>query len=290
MNKERAVETGGGCCGEFSCCGGGPSVAAHDPREMVKEVYGRIGAGETRGCGCGSREIDVSRQAGYSSEEIESVPAGANLGLGCGNPTALAGIIPGETVLDLGSGGGFDCFLAAIKTGPSGRVIGIDLTTEMIERARANAQAGGHFNVEFRQGDIEHLPVDDSSVDLVISNCVLNLVPEKERAFREIFRVLKPGGRIAVSDLVLLRSLPDWLRESAVAYTGCVSGALARDQYFQLLQEAGLKDIEIISEQDASEMFIDSTDPTINQLIAGRPLDDIRGLVASISLVAFKPE
>ena len=167
---------------------------------------------------------------GYTEEELGAVPAGSNLGLGCGNPTALASIKAGETVLDLGSGAGFDCFLASNKVGPEGRVIGVDMTEEMIARARDNASQGGYENIEFRHGEIENLPVEDNTVDVIISNCVINLVPNKENAFKEAFRVLKPGGRLMVSDIVLLKKLPDFVKDSIEAYVGCVAGAATKDE------------------------------------------------------------
>ena len=159
---------------------------------------------------------------GYSEEEMTAVPEGANLGLGCGNPTAMASLKEGETVLDLGAGAGFDCFLAAGKVGPEGRVIGIDMTPEMLEKARENAQKGNFSNVEFRLGEIENLPVADGIIDIIISNCVINLVPDKDRVFSEAFRVLKPGGRIMVSDIVLTKELPDFIKNNMAAYVGCI--------------------------------------------------------------------
>ena len=167
------------------------------------------------------------------------IPEGANLGLGCGNPVALASLRPGETVLDLGSGGGIDCFLAARKVGPEGRVIGVDMTAEMIHLARENAQKSGLKNVEFRLGEIENLPLEDGSVDAVISNCVINLSTDKERVFREIYRVLKPGGRMMVSDIVLDGELPAKVKDSVAAYTGCIGGALKRDDYLAAIVKAG---------------------------------------------------
>jgi SAM-dependent methyltransferase len=182
---------------------------------------------------------------GYSAQELESVPEGANLGLGCGNPLALASIEAGDTVLDLGSGAGFDCFLAARRVGPDGRVIGVDMTPDMLDRARDNAEREGYANVEFRLGEIENLPVADSSVDLVISNCVINLSTRKERVFAEAFRTLKPGGRLMVSDIVLERELPSEIRVSLSAYTCCVAGAILKSDYLALVSDAGFADIEV---------------------------------------------
>jgi SAM-dependent methyltransferase len=170
------------------------------------------------------------------------------LGLGCGNPIALASLRKGETVLDLGAGAGFDCFLAAAKVGPKGKVIGVDMTPEMVEKASANAKKGGYKNVEFRLGEIESLPAADRSVDVIISNCVINLVPDKKKAFREAFRVLKPGGRIMISDIVLLKELPTFLMQSKALYVGCLSGALLKADYLGAIKEAGFKDVKIMDE------------------------------------------
>lgn len=258
------------------------------PKEWVKERYGAI-AEETAetccgaaACGCDTAS-EVARRIGYSAEELDLAPAGANLGLGCGNPLALAAVGPGSTVLDLGSGAGFDAFLAAARVGPTGRVIGVDITPEMVEAARANARKGGHTNVEFRLGDIEHLPVNDASVDLVISNCVLNLVPDKPKAFREIVRVLKPGGRVAISDIVLDGPLPEALRGSRDAYCSCVSGAIGRAEYLEELEAAGLQDIQLVSAGDAAPLFASDC--------CGEGLDEsvLRGVVTSIHLTARKP-
>jgi SAM-dependent methyltransferase len=185
---------------------------------------------------------------GYSAEQAAAIPAEANLGLGCGNPMALAEAKSGEAVLDLGSGGGIDCFLAAREVGPQGRVIGVDMTPAMIERARGNAAKHGYANVEFRLGEIEHLPVADASVDLVISNCVINLSPDKPQVFREAHRVLKPGGRLMVSDLVLLRPLSPELQRSVDLYVGCVAGAALRDEYLSMIRQAGFDSVEVAKE------------------------------------------
>lgn len=211
--------------------------------DLVKERYGSIARGERSGCGC-SAPTEVAQALGYEAEDLE-IAKPANLGLGCGNPLALAAIVPGMTVLDLGSGAGFDAFLAWRRVGPSGRVIGVDITDDMLALARKNAAELGATGVEFRKGRIEELPVDDASVDLVISNCVINLSPDKSSVFREIHRVLKPGGQFAVSDLVLLKPLPPEVEKDVNAYVGCVAGASLLNDYIRMALEAGLADVTI---------------------------------------------
>jgi SAM-dependent methyltransferase len=255
-------------------------------KEWVRDRYSAVATGRAGGC-CGKSEADsdsaarVAETIGYGVEELGAVPEGANLGLGCGNPVALASIAAGETVLDLGSGAGFDAFLAAARVGPTGRVIGVDMTPDMIERARANAERSGHTNVEFRHGDIEALPVGDASADLVISNCVLNLVPDKAKAFREIVRVLKPSGRVAISDIVLDAPLPAQLRDDAAAYCSCISGAIARADYLRALEAAGLIEVRVVSEADAAELLAGGC--------CGLSVDDLAGVVTSISVTGRKP-
>ena len=224
-------------------------------RKAVRDGYGQIAkssgsccpTGSACGCGGGSVE-SISIGIGYRPEDISAVPEGANLGLGCGNPVALASLREGEIVVDLGSGAGFDCFLAAGKVGQSGRVIGVDMTQEMLDKARENARKGGYANVEFRLGEIENLPVPDRTADIVISNCVINLSPDKGRVFREAFRILKPGGRLMVSDIVLMRDLPQALVDSIEAYVGCVAGAVRKDDYLRAIGEAGFGEVRIVSE------------------------------------------
>lgn len=199
-------------------------------------------------CGSSKQAEDISKTVGYSDAEMRAVPEGANLGLGCGNPLAIEALQEGETVLDLGSGAGFDAFLAAQKVGPSGKVIGVDMTPEMVEKARANAKKGDYNNVDFLLGEIEDLPLDDHSVDVIISNCVINLSPDKGQAFKEAFRVLRAGGRLMVSDLVLVSPLPEELKDSVEAYVGCIAGALPREEYLQYIKKAGFDRIEIISQ------------------------------------------
>lgn len=211
--------------------------------EIVQDRYGAIARGERSGCGCGSKDTTAAA-LGYSKEDLAFAGEG-NLGLGCGNPLALAEIRPGMTVLDLGSGAGFDAFLAWRQVGPTGRVIGVDMTDDMLARARENAANLGAHNVEFRQGQIENLPIENSSVDFIISNCVINLSPDKSAVFREIYRVLKPGGRFAVSDIVLLADLPEQIMNDVSAYVGCVSGASLINDYIRLPLDAGLIELSI---------------------------------------------
>ncbi|KKG07344.1 arsenite methyltransferase [Methanosarcina sp. 2.H.A.1B.4] len=224
---------------------------ATEKKEVIKKKYQEIvtlGGSCCSGGGCcgDSSSADLSKSFGYSEADVQVVPD-ANLGLGCGNPTAFAELKPGDIVLDLGSGAGFDCFLAAQRVGSSGKVIGVDMTPEMIEKAQANAQKYGYLNVEFRHGDIEALPVDDSSVDVIISNCVINLAPDKEKVFREAFRVLKPEGRMYVSDMVLLAELPEDLKNDKELLAGCVAGAVLKEEYLKLLINAGFS-VKILAE------------------------------------------
>lgn len=222
-----------------------------DVRVVVREKYGAIAEGKDPGCcagGCCSSDPAVLDHIGYTPEQAAAIPEGSNLGLGCGNPLAFAAAQPGEVVLDLGSGAGIDCFLAAREVGRSGHVIGVDMTPAMIERARATAVAGAHANVEFRLGEIEHLPVADASVDLVISNCVVNLSPDKPQVFREAVRVLKPGGRLLLSDLVLTRPLSPEQQKSLDLYVGCVAGASLREDYLRMMREAGFVGVEVLGE------------------------------------------
>ncbi|MDD5094947.1 MAG: arsenite methyltransferase [Dehalococcoidia bacterium] len=235
-------------------------------KKVVHEGYSKIASqANTGGCGCGpsccggsANSEAMSRRVGYSEKDIDSVPDGANLGLGCGNPLALLSLQEGEVVLDLGSGAGFDAFLAAARVGNRGRVIGVDMTMEMVARARANAEKGGYRNVEFRLGELERLPVADNCVDAVISNCVINLVPDKEKTFQEAFRVLKFGGRIMVSDIVLLRELPQNIRENLDLYIGCVAGAVLKKSYLEAIKEAGFEQIEIMAENTVPQEWATS--------------------------------
>jgi SAM-dependent methyltransferase len=223
---------------------------ANEKKEVIKEKYGKIAMAGGSCCSsecCGDlNATDLSKSIGYSEDELKVVPD-ANLGLGCGNPTAFSKLKSGDIVLDLGSGAGFDCFLAAQKVGSSGKVIGVDMTQVMVEKAQANALKYGYSNVEFRLGDIEALPVESESVDAIISNCVINLAPDKEKVFKEAFRVLKPGGAMYISDMVLLAELPEDLKNDKDLLTGCLAGALLKEEYLRLLNEAGFS-VEILNE------------------------------------------
>ena len=264
--------------------------------EQVREKYGRIAQGTESGCcgpaaGCASPESAVSLGIGYSDEQLAQIPAGANLGLGCGAPLTFLALEKGETVLDLGSGGGIDALLAARQVGPEGHVVGVDMTPEMLERARANAERAGASNVEFRAGRLEALPVEDGSMCAVTSNCVINLVPDKGKVFAEVARVLRPGGRLVISDIVLDGPLPESVTSDVFAYVGCVSGAMEREPYFGLLREAGLTEIEVLRDVDylatASE-----TDPAWLAELAARTKVDpeaVKGRVRSITYRARKP-
>ncbi len=265
-------------------------------RKAVRKRYGSIAKGEQSGC-CSSSccntitPEEVSKKIGYSDEDVNSIPEGANLGLGCGNPVALASLKEGEAVLDLGSGAGFDSFLASRRVGPKGRVIGVDMTPEMLERARKNAKNGGFENVEFRLGEIENLPVADNSIDVVISNCVINLSPEKGRVFREAHRVLRPGGRIMVSDIVLLAPLPAFLKSTA-SLVACVGGAALKKEYLKAMEGAGFAGIRELEESVYSiDSLIDL--PEVKEAIgAGKvSIDQARGYaknVVSMKVMAIK--
>jgi SAM-dependent methyltransferase len=229
-------------------------------RTAVRDSYGQIAANDQTGCGCAcSPETDAAAHLatamGYSNAELGDVPEGANLGLGCGNPHAIASLEPGETVVDLGSGAGFDCFLAARQVGESGSVIGVDMTPEMITKARDNARKAGASNVSFRLGEIEHVPVADNTADVVMSNCVINLSPEKPQVFREAFRVLGPGGRLAVADVVASAPLPEAIMEDLKAYTACVSGAITAGEIESMLAEVGFVDISVRPQDERRELI-----------------------------------
>ncbi len=300
------------CCGP-SCCTpdgaavtAGDAVAADGVRAQVRDGYSRIAKGgvfapssnqnapdattpSTSGRGCGPEPVggggccgavalspdDLAAALGYSQAELASMPAQANMGLSCGNPTAIASLAPGEVVLDLGAGGGFDCFIAGRKVGPDGSVIGVDMTPEMITRARRNAaqytDRTGLSNVEFRLGEIEHLPVADQSVDVVISNCVLNLSPDKRQVWREIARVLRPGGRVAVSDLALLQPLPAAVKNDVEALVGCVAGAALVSELRDSIQAAGLVDVRLTSKPEYVAVLTNARDPLFQKIVGSLP-------------------
>jgi arsenite methyltransferase len=272
---------------------------AGEIKKLVRAGYAKVATRQTSccgpsSCGCGGASLakDISKTVGYSDQEMNAVPDGANLGLGCGNPVALASLKAGDVVLDLGSGAGFDAFLAAAKVGKTGRVIGVDMTPEMIAKARENARKGGYTNVEFRQGEIEKLPVEDKAVDVIISNCVINLSPDKKSVFREAYRVLKPGGRLMVSDLVLEKNLPGIIKESVEAYVGCLAGAVKKDEYLKFITLAGFQDVKIISQTNypIAAMANDITAQVVknNPHIKCADIKDTENAVVSIKVSAIK--
>lgn len=248
---------------------------AKEVKEYVKKRYGEIAKGCqscSPSCECGTSTVDVGLKIGYSEEDLKSVPEAANMGLGCGNPVVLANLKEGETVLDLGSGGGIDVFLAAKGVGQKGKVIGIDMAEEMVERARFTAKKYGYKNVEFRVGEMENLPLMDSSVDVVISNCVINLAPDKDRVFREAHRVLKHGGRIMISDLVTEGELPENVKKSFEAWAACIAGAMEKTSYLETIQKSGFENVRIVSE---STYDIDIS-------------DELKSKITSVKVEAYK--
>ncbi|MBL7165255.1 MAG: arsenite methyltransferase [Dehalococcoidales bacterium] len=253
-----------------SCCG--PQQAAGDASCCApqQEASARSMRAQQSGASCCSPSDAAAVAVGYTEEELQSIPESAGMGLGCGNPTALASLSEGEVVVDLGAGGGIDCFLAAHAVGKYGKVIGVDMTPDMVSAARANAQKGGYENVDFRLGEIEHLPVADNSADVVISNCVINLSPDKPQVFREAFRALRPGGRVMVSDIVLCGELPEDIKSSLTAYTGCISGALPVEEYLAAITAAGFSNAEVVSETAVGS-------------------GELEGVVASVNVRAVKP-
>jgi len=280
------------------------SLKDNEIKKQVRDRYARAANTKTSccapassPCGCGQPDLSqekASQMVGYSPAELAGIPEEANLGLGCGNPAALASLKTGETILDLGSGAGIDCFLAARKVGPSGRVIGVDMTPEMLDRARENARKSGPTNIEFRLGEIENLPVADNSVDVILSNCVINLSTDKPRVFREAFRVLRPGGRMMVSDLALKRPLPKAVRESVEAYVACIAGALVKDDYLSAIREAGFQDVTVVSEKafPAELVLEDSLAPEIIKKlnVPQKELMEHVSSVLSLGIRASKPK
>ncbi|MFO1027738.1 MAG: arsenite methyltransferase [Acetobacteraceae bacterium] len=254
---------------------------AEDVKDMVRARYGSIATGASSSCCDSGTALPFDKKAqeyGYSAEDLAAVPEGANLGLGCGNPQAIAAMKPGEVVVDLGSGAGFDCLLAARQVGASGRVIGVDMTHEMVAKARENAAKVGASNVEFRLGEIEHLPIADNTADVILSNCVINLVPDKAQVFRETFRVLKPGGRLAISDVVNIKPLTMDLAADKALVCGCVAGAAPSTQVEMWLQAAGFRDIQVTVKEESRDL--------IATWAPGRGIEDY---VASAIVEARKP-
>lgn len=270
-------------------------------RNSVRQGYAKIAKESgsccntsAKGCGCNSTQSakDISKSIGYTDDDVNNVLEGANLGLGCGNPIALASLKEGETVLDLGSGAGFDCFLAASRVGKKGRVIGVDMTPEMLEKARENAEKGDYTNVEFRLGEIENLPVANSTIDAIISNCVINLSVNKKRVFEEAYRVLKPGGRLMVSDIVLTKALPDIVKKSVEAYIGCVAGAALESEYLGAIEAAGFTDVRVVDETGIATDSMEN-DPIAQSIAESLELKqdevkDIAGAIKSIKVAAVK--
>lgn len=263
-------------------------LGKNEVRNAVRKNYAAVAQAGSPGCGCSSssccspgssvKSEAISIGLGYSGDDVSAVPEGANMGLGCGNPQAIASLKPGETVLDLGSGGGFDCFLAARAIGETGKVIGVDMTPEMLAKARENAAKADYSNVEFRLGEIEHLPVADNSVDIIMSNCVINLSPEKQMVFAEAFRVLKPGGRLAISDIVATAVLPEEVRNDLALHVGCVAGAPLISDVGDMLRKAGFASIRIDPREESREF--------IREWAPGKHIEDF---VVSATIEALKP-
>jgi len=268
---------------------------SEDRVQAVRERYGRIAEGMVSGCcggsSAGGTESAVPCGVGYDARDLAQVPAEANLGLGCGAPIGFLALQPGETVLDLGSGPGLDVFLAARQVGPSGRVIGVDMTPAMLQRARANAAQIGLSHVEFREGRLEALPVDGDTIDAVTSNCVINLVPDKRAVFAEVARVLRPGGRMVISDILLNGRLPAAVEKDLLAYVGCVSGAMRREEYFALVGAAGLEGVEVLRDVDYLAGLIDSAPDEVRALEARTGVEraEVLGRVRSVTFRASKP-
>ena len=275
------------------------TIKEKEIKRAVKEGYARIAKQATSYyssrscCGCADISEEIIKRMGYSEEEISAAPPESNLGLGCGNPVALAMGV-GETVLDMGAGAGFDCFLASSRVGASGKIIGVDITSEMVEKARSNARKAGYVNIDFRQGDLENMPVADSYVDVVISNCVINLIPNKKMVFREAFRVLKPGGRLAVSDVVLTRELPDFVKRSSKAYIGCLAGAIMKDEYLQIIRSVGFSEINVVDESSfpVKSFLCETSGSTVIEMprISAEQQKEVADSVLSIKVIAVKPE
>lgn len=290
----------GGKSHRGAAAGEGLPVDAEGTVAEVRERYGALAEGKIPSCGSGASgegcctggpTAGSSARLGYGGDDLATVPAEADLGLGCGAPIPLLQLQPGEVVLDLGSGPGLDALLAARRVGPEGRVIGVDMTPEMIRRAGAAAEAAGLHQVEFREGRLEELPVEDASVDAVTSNCVINLVPDKAQVFRQVDRVLRPGGRLVISDVVLDGALPEAVGEDLLAYVGCVAGAIVREEYFASVKAAGLRQVEVLRDVDALALFADAVPGEIAEIMerTGVTASDLEGKVRSVTFRAVKP-
>lgn len=298
-NKKRETMAEKKCCGSDDGCSAPESESvssatvalnADNLRRNVREDYAKVATASNADDSCGVEssccgvsddhaiKLLVSTRLGYQEGDLEAVPAGADMGLGCGNPRAIAALKAGETVVDLGSGGGFDCFLAAAEVGNSGHVIGVDMTSEMLSKARANASKGKYENVEFRLGEIEHLPLADNTVDVIISNCVINLSPDKPQVFREAFRVLKPGGRLAISDVVASCELPEEIRNDRQLLSGCMAGAMLVSDLESLIAMAGFQQVQVLPKEESREFIRDWA-----------PGKNIEDFVVSATIEAVKP-
>jgi len=271
-------------------------------KKAVRESYAKVVTSNSCCCSapvtncCGQVDLakEISSNIGYTKDDLGKAPGSSNLGLGCGNPIALASLKKGEVVLDLGSGAGFDCFLAADKVGPEGKVIGVDMTPEMVDKARDNARKNNFTNVEFKQGEIESLPVADGIIDIIISNCVINLSPDKDSVFSEAFRVLKPGGRIMVSDIVLAKELPDFIKNNVSAYVGCISGAIIKYDYLNAIKKAGFTDVKILDEVNFPIKYMVSDNAAVIIKNGLNLTKDMIGYleksILSINVYALKPK
>ncbi len=252
-------------------------MESKEVKKSVRDSYTKVAKRSSSCCGEESKSVDVSKALGYSLDELSSIPDEANMGLGCGNPTAIASLKEGEVVLDLGSGGGLDCFLASQKVGDTGKVIGVDMTPDMIDLARDNAEKNSFTNVEFRLGEIENLPAADNSIDVIISNCVINLSPEKQRVFNEAFRVLKQGGRMIISDIVLLKPLSEAIRNNKKLLAACVSGAELKNKYLEMIENAGFEDIQVKQKSDNITQEVEREkedgEPEVKLVIDGVTID-----------------
>ncbi len=264
-------------------------------KEFIKKVYGDIAKKEKKNCCgptcCSSNNSSVSEKVGYSKHELESIPEDANMGLGCGNPVALLSLKEGEVVVDLGAGGGIDAFLASKKVGKKGKVIGIDMTEDMVKKAKDNAEKGGFSNVEFKLGDIEAIPLEDGIADCIISNCVINLAEDKQKVFNESYRILNKGGRLMVSDMVLVADLPENVKKSAQMYSGCIAGALKKEDYIDKISKAGFNQIEIIKEDAVQISDYIGSDKVISELAKDMSEEEIKNIdkaVVSIKISARK--